>query len=205
MNILGGSFSWGTGGYSDGPTNPEHRGGTGWKTKNAWDLEVRPGTDVYSIIEGIVTEIKSPSTQNTHLFGTSIEISGRGKYSNVDVFYCNLSSIDVRIGEKVTLGEKLGKVARPQSGNKSFLHVGLNFGKSISSLVDSSGNIVSDTSTTAVDTTNSNDDNNKPKKPPKDDESLLGSIYGGLAKGLLPLAAFGGLTEEVNRIKKLMK
>lgn len=216
MNILGGGFSWGVGGYKDGPVDPEHMQGSGWKTKNAWDLEVRPGTDVYSIIEGIVVSIKSPSAQNTHLFGTSIEISGRGRYSNVDVFYCNLSSIDVRIGEKITLGEKLGKVAKPSSGKSPFLHVGLSFGNSITSFVDSSGNINGGDSSGSVATgaagaagLTGDDDEKKKKKKNKEnepnDDPLLKKVYGGLAKGLLPLAAFGGLTEEVNRIKKLMK
>ena len=96
MNILGNSFSWGLGGYENGQFG--HKG-SNWKTENAWDLNTQSDTDVYSITDGTVTKIKTLKTGDSHLFGTSIEILGRGEYPTI--FYCNLSSVKVRVGNKV--------------------------------------------------------------------------------------------------------
>ena len=80
MNILGGSFRWGPGGYENGPTGHQ---GNSWKTENAWDLMAQPNTDVYSITDGVVMKIKSPKTNDTHLFGASIEVLGKGENPTV--------------------------------------------------------------------------------------------------------------------------
>ena len=140
-NILGGKFQWGAGGYSNGPIGHQ---GTSWKTENAWDLMTTPDTEVYSITDGVVTKIKSPKTDDSHLFGASIEVLGKGE--NPTVFYCNLSGIKVRVGSKVSVGEKLGKVATAPNHGESFLHVALPVGKSITSLVSSTGEIYTKTS-----------------------------------------------------------
>ena len=93
MNILGNSFSWGLGGYENGQFG--HKG-SNWKTENAWDLNTQSDTDVYSITDGTVTKIKTLKTGDSHLFGTSIEILGRGEYPTI--FYCNLSSVNTNSG-----------------------------------------------------------------------------------------------------------
>ena len=92
MNILGNSFRWGLGGYENGPFG--HKG-SNWKTENAWDLTTQSDTDVYSITDGTVTKIKTLKTGDGHLFGTSIEILGRGEYPTI--FYCNLSFVSIKL------------------------------------------------------------------------------------------------------------
>lgn len=219
MNILGGKFRWGPGGYENGPSGHD---GTSWKTENAWDLITNSNTDVYSITEGVVTKIKSPKTAESHLFGTSIEILGRSDYPTI--FYCNLSSVHVRVGSKVQIGEKLGKVAQAPKGGQSFLHVALPFGKRISSLIGSSGDVSGKNSSvsepSSSKTTSSEPSSNelsltkilsKPKSYNSKNTSLLGDkslgdkITSTISKIITPIALGGALLEEVDKIKKLMK
>ena len=214
MNILGGKFRWGPGGYENGPSGHD---GTSWKTENAWDLITNSDTDVYSITEGVVMKIKSPKTDDSHLFGTSIEILGRGKYPTI--FYCNLSSVKVRVGNKVQIGEKLGKVATAPKGGQSFLHVALPFGKRISSLIGSSGDVSgknsSESEPSSSESSSSEPNLTKISKQPKSykskstsllgDKSLGDKITSTMAKIITPMALGGALFEEVDRIKKLMK
>jgi hypothetical protein len=108
---------------------------------------------VYSITDGTVTKIKTLKTGDGHLYGTSIEILGRGEYPTI--FYCNLSGVKVRVGNKIHVGEKLGKVAQSPDQMGSYLHVALPFGKYISSLIQSDGSIKGSDSEVTV---------NKPKE-----------------------------------------
>lgn len=198
MNILGGKFQWGPGGYSNGPIGHQ---GTSWKTENAWDLMTTPDTEVYSITDGVVTKIKSPKTNDSHLFGASIEVLGRGE--NPTVFYCNLSGIKVRVGSKVSVGEKLGKVATAPNRGESFLHVALPVGKSITSLVSSTGEIYTKTSKEPI--VKKVEEPKTKDSVKKADSDTSGDIYSKIAKVLTPIALGGALLEEVDKIKKLMK
>jgi hypothetical protein len=200
MNILGNSFSWGLGGYENGPFG--HKG-SNWKTENAWDLNTQSDTDVYSITDGTVTKIKTLKTGDGHLFGTSIEILGRGEYPTI--FYCNLYGVKVRVGNKIHVGEKIGKVVPSPNQMGSYLHVALPFGKNITSLIQSDGSIKgSDSEVTVV----------KPKE--KELEPVVGSkepsgddlatkITKAAIGVLTPIGLSSSLFEEVERIKELLK
>jgi murein DD-endopeptidase MepM/ murein hydrolase activator NlpD len=199
MNILGDSFRWGLGGYENGPFG--HKG-SNWKTENAWDLITQSDTDVYSITDGTVTKIKTLKTGDSHLFGTSIEILGRGEYPTI--FYCNLSGVKVRVGNKIHIGEKLGKVAQSPNQMGSYLHVALPFGKYISSLIQSDGSIKGSDSEVTVD---------KPKEKkikPVDskktsDDDFATKITKAAIGALTPIGLASSLFEEVERIKELLK
>jgi hypothetical protein len=198
MNILGDGFRWGLGGYENGPFG--HKG-SNWKTENAWDLMTNSDTDVFSITEGIVTKIKSPKTNDPHLFGTSIEITGKGKYPTI--FYCNLTGVKLRIGNKVALGEKIGKVSPSQEGVASYLHVALPFGKHISSLVSSNGEILSGKEKTM--TAPPKEKSPKKDTAPSSTDDVVDKLTSTLVKGLTPLALGTALFEDVERIKSLLK
>lgn len=199
MNILGGSFRWGLGGYENGPFG--HKG-SNWKTENAWDLYAQSDTDVYSITEGTVIKIKSPKTGDSHLFGTSIEVLGKGEYPTI--FYCNLSGVKVRVGNKIHVGEKIGKIAPAPGGTGSYLHVSLPFGKNISSLIQSDGSVKGSESEKSVMKTK--EKKVEPTTFKKDSEDDLATrITKSVIQGITPLALTGSIFEEVERIKKLLK
>lgn len=200
MNILGNTFSWGLGGYDNGPFG--HKG-SNWKTENAWDLNTQSDTDVYSITNGTVSKIKTLKPGDNHLFGTSIEIIGKGEYPTI--FYCNLSSVKVRVGNKVYVGEKIGKVAPSPSGVQSYLHVALPYGKYISSLISSNGSIIgSDSETTVVKPKEKTVEPVSSKKTSSDDDFAT-KITKAAIGVLSPIGLASGLFEEVERIKKLLK
>jgi len=201
MNILGNSFRWGLGGYENGPFG--HKG-SNWKTENAWDLTTQSDTDVYSIIDGTVTKIKTLKTGDGHLYGTSIEILGRGEYPTI--FYCNLFGVKVRVGNKIHVGEKLGKVAQSPDQMGSYLHVALPFGKNISSLIQSDGSIKGSDSEVTVDKPKEKEKEIKPvgSKETSDDDFAT-KITKAAIGVLTPIGLASSLFEEVERIKKLLK
>ena len=199
MNILGNSFSWGLGGYENGQFG--HKG-SNWKTENAWDLNTQSDTDVYSITDGTVTKIKTLKTGDSHLFGTSIEILGRGEYPTI--FYCNLSSVKVRVGNKIHVGEKIGKVAPSPGDVQSYLHVALPYGKKISSLINSNGSMIGSESKTTVDKPKEKQIEPIGSKKTSDDD-LATKITKAAIGVLSPIGLASSLFEEVERIKKLLK
>ena len=199
MNILGNSFSWGLGGYENGQFG--HKG-SNWKTENAWDLNTQSDTDVYSITDGTVTKIKTLKTGDSHLFGSSIEILGRGEYPTI--FYCNLSSVKVRVGNKIHVGEKIGKVAPSPGDVQSYLHVALPYGKNISSLINSNGSMIGSESKTTVDKPKEKQIEPIGSKKTSDDD-LATKITKAAIGVLSPIGLASSLFEEVERIKKLLK
>jgi len=200
MNILGNSFSWGLGGYENGPFG--HKG-SNWKTENAWDLNTQSDTDVYSITDGTVTKIKTLKTGDGHLFGTSIEILGRGEYPTI--FYCNLYGVKVRVGNKIHVGEKIGKVVPSPNQMGSYLHVALPFGKNITSLIQSDGSIKgSDSEVTVVRPKEKELEPVVGSKEPSGDD-LATKITKAAIGVLTPIGLSSSLFEEVERIKELLK
>jgi hypothetical protein len=217
MKILSNHFNWGPGGYKDGPS---HHTGKGWKRENAWDLETLPGTDVYSITDGRVVAIQSPETKDGHLFGSSFVIIGKDNFP--DVFYCNMSGLKIREGEKVFVGQKLGKVAKAPHQKQEYLHIAVPFGISLSSLVGPDGTILMKTSdekaaAAAIASSKVKDDEYSKSKNDKTTTSspdsdlatnIVNKVYGGLGKVLLPVSAvsgIGAIAEEIKRFKELIK
>jgi len=210
-DIIAGNFQWKSNG---GPRN--HPSGS-WKLSNAWDLESRAGNDVFSAVNGMVTEKQSPSTPG-HLYGTSITIRGEGSYPTI--FYSNLSSVNVNIGSQVRVGDKLGEIANAPAGTSPYIHIALPIGKDITSIISNNGSFVSPSgSSSGVEdaavaagaagaagaTALASGDG---KKDSGDGGSFMDKFYGTLTKGLLPfglVTGVAGMKEEVERIKELMK
>ncbi len=89
-----------------------------WEAHKAVDLKADVGTEVFAVAEGKVTAIET-----THLLGTTITIEhAKGFVSR----YSSLNSqTEVKVGDKVKLGEKLGTVdatAKGESEQGSHLH-----------------------------------------------------------------------------------
>lgn len=89
-----------------GPYSPEGLAGVTLDNKGT-DYSGRPGAQARCVFDGEVTSV-------FNLGGTTNVIVRHGSYISV---YCNLSSSNVHVGQKVTTRQILGPVARDASGN----------------------------------------------------------------------------------------
>lgn len=77
------------------------------------DVEVSPGAQVKSVYEGTVSGVYQADGFS------NVVLVKHGSYYTV---YANLSSVNVRSGQKVRQGEVLGKVAKDSANNRSIFH-----------------------------------------------------------------------------------
>ncbi len=89
-----------------------------WKPHTGVDFEAELGDDVYAMNDGEVTKVFDDK-----MFGKSIEISA----NNVIVTYSGLGSVDVKKGDNIKAGEKIGSVgAVPfEASDKTHIHISL--------------------------------------------------------------------------------
>ena len=90
-----------------------------WRVHTGIDISAEIGSDVLAVAGGTVTEVRSD-----HFFGRTIEVTHDGGIVSV---YSNLSNdgITVKVGDKVTAGEKLGVVgdtSLTELADESHLH-----------------------------------------------------------------------------------
>jgi murein hydrolase activator len=79
---------------------------------NGINLLTEPNASVRAIFQGVVTAI-------IDYFGTKVLIIKHGEYSTV---YQNLSSVNVKKGDKITTKQIIGKVAKNNSNSTYELH-----------------------------------------------------------------------------------
>ena len=105
-----------------------------WESDNAWDLKAPIGTSVYSFTNGVVSRIKQSRPGSTKIFGTQVSIKGRN--GNPDIFYTHLEGVNLNPGDKVNVGDYIGKITKwPAIPSGSHVHVGLPYGKDLGQLV----------------------------------------------------------------------
>ena len=105
-----------------------------WESDNAWDLKAPIGTSIYSFTNGIVSHIKQSSPGNPKIFGTQVSI--KGVNGNPNIFYTHLEGVKIKVGDKVKVGDYMGKITRwPASPSGSHVHIGLPYGKDLGELV----------------------------------------------------------------------
>jgi len=105
-----------------------------WQSDNAWDLKAPIGTSIYSFTKGVVSRIKQSSPGNTKIFGTQVSITGVD--GNPDIFYTHLEGVKLVAGDKVKVGDYIGKITRwPAVPSGSHVHVGLPYGKDLGQVV----------------------------------------------------------------------
>ena len=105
-----------------------------WQSDNAWDLKAPIGTSIYSFTNGVVSHIRQSAPGSAKIFGTQVSITG--KDGNPDIFYTHLEGVKIKGGDKVNVGDYIGKITRwPLYPNESHVHVGLPYGKDLGQLV----------------------------------------------------------------------
>ena len=105
-----------------------------WESDNAWDLKAPIGTSVYSFTKGVVSHIRQSKPGNAKIFGTQVSI--KGVDGNPDIFYTHLEGVKITSGDKVNVGDYIGKITRwASSPSSSHVHVGLPYGKDLGELV----------------------------------------------------------------------
>ena len=91
-----------------------------WEYHNAVDFQVASGSSVYSILDGVVTDVYT----NT-LEGTVVVVSHN---DGLESTYGSLSDVDVVVGDRVNRGDEIGVVstsATAESDAGSHLHFSL--------------------------------------------------------------------------------
>lgn len=217
----GDSIGWGNNGYRDGPRFHAQRPLGNWESDNAWDIFGKEGTQVNSLTNGSVSKIKQSSGNNPKIYGTQIKITGIGGYP--DVFYTHLKDVQLRMGDRVNVGDKIGKIEKGGQGMPTHVHIGLPYGESISGLVEESGILNRDedrgkkdylaTGAALVAGGAAAASKGKNSSQPTVTGDVLGAFASDIAKVAVPLGFIGGvsglgegkLTEEILRMKELMK
>ena len=108
----------------NGPKNHGIRKLGNWQSDNATDIPGKPGSVVYSITKGTVSNIGG--NQNDHdgkVYGAQVTVTGENGYP--DIFYTHLQNLKVSKGQKVDLGTPIAEISRWDSGSYHHVHVGL--------------------------------------------------------------------------------
>ena len=119
----------------NGPTNHASRALGNWQSDNAWDMFAPPGTIVYSFTDGKVTSIYVGSLNSGKVFGTQVSIAGMNNYPNI--FYTHLVDVELKIGDVVKVGDRIGVIAKwpNKPDSSSHVHVGLPYGLKLSDVI----------------------------------------------------------------------
>jgi hypothetical protein len=105
-----------------------------WESDNAWDLKAPIGTSIYSFTKGVVSHIKQSAPGSTKIFGTQVSI--KGNLWNPNIFYTHLEGVNLKPGDKVNVGDYIGKITRwPAYPTESHVHIGLPYGKDLADLI----------------------------------------------------------------------
>jgi len=138
VHIFGGAnCKWGGGPDGHSSFNPKT-----WQVNRAWDIMGSEGTSVYAIDNGVITRVEQKKhNPETKEYGYSIQMNTDGD----KIYYTHLSSISPKVkqGQKISQGDLLGKIGKPQEDPNwpSHVHVALESGD-IGKLVDSYCNVI---------------------------------------------------------------
>ncbi len=140
---IGGPF---TVDLENGPANHGKRKLGNWQSDNAWDVFAPAGSVVNSYTNGKVTKVKDTGKNSGKIFGTQVSIKGEDGYP--DIFYTHLKNVDLKSGDTVSVGDKIGEVSEWIGHDKStHVHIGLPVGKHLKDLIGDNKKITSATST----------------------------------------------------------
>ena len=105
-----------------------------WQSDNAWDLKAPIGTTVNSFTKGVVSNIRQSKPGSSKIFGTQVSINGVN--GNPDIFYTHLEGVTIKKGDKVNVGDYIGKITKwPASPSSSHVHIGLPEGQDLGDLI----------------------------------------------------------------------
>ncbi len=164
-----------------------------WSSDNAWDLKAPIGTSVHSFTKGVVSKIFQSGSGNVKKFGTQVSISGTDGYT--DIFYTHLDSVSLKPGDKVNVGDFIGKITRwDYNPSGSHVHVGLKTGD-LGDLASGNPNMSGSTISSDNQFTPSSSTSSSGDFGIKSWSELMAPVKGVLQKL--------GLKEEVNRFQRL--
>jgi murein DD-endopeptidase MepM/ murein hydrolase activator NlpD len=188
-----------------------------WQSDNAWDLKAPIGTPVYSYTEGTVSKVFQSKPNNPKIFGTQVSISGDGDYP--DIFYTHLEGSPLKQGDKVKVGDLIGKITRwPNFPDQSHVHIGLERGYDLGDLINKNPNLKIQNQTIQPEDgklTRHTETPGKKDEPESglsasenkfrvDKNDLVNSIQSQLNLGDITKVMQQSLKEDIQRIKKLM-
>ena len=129
------------GSFETGPKNHRSRPLGNWQSDNAWDIFAPAGTPVYSLTKGTVRKVKVSNKTSGKIFGTQVSVTSED--GNPDIFYTHLKNVNLKAGDKVNYGTKIGEVSEWDNNSKStHVHVGLDKGVHIRTLLSQEGKIL---------------------------------------------------------------
>ena len=133
-----------------GPANHRKRPLGNWQSDNAWDLFAPIGTSVESLTNGTVSKVRvSAPADNDKVYGTQVTITGEQTYISStgetkiypNIFYTHLKDVNVKVGDKVIIGQIIGFISEwPNHESAStHVHIGLQEGYQLADLVGYDG------------------------------------------------------------------
>ena len=133
---IGGPF---TVDLENGPANHSKRKLGNWQSDNAWDVFAPAGSVVNSYTNGKVIKVRDTGKNSGKIYGTQVSIKGTDGYS--DIFYTHLKNVALKVGDVVSVGDKIGEVSEWVGHDKStHVHIGLPEGKHLRDLLGGSSN-----------------------------------------------------------------
>lgn len=136
---IGGTFKTD---LENGPKNHGKRAFGNWQSDNAWDVFSPPGTVVNSYTNGVVSKVRNTGKNSGKIYGTQVSIQGDGKFP--DIFYTHLKNVNLKRGDKVSLGDYIGQISE-WIGHEGMehVHIGLPRGHHLRELLKNSDEIFS--------------------------------------------------------------
>ena len=163
----------------NGPENHGKRKLGNWESDNAWDLFAPAGTVVNSFTEGKVTKVRNTGKSSGKIFGTQVSILGENGYPSI--FYTHLKNVDLKSGDKVSIGQKIGEISEWDGHDSStHVHIGLPYGKNLKDLID--GKKLTSTSTSTATTSSAGNKVDDIRKTLTDAASKSAGFAGSAAK-----------------------
>ena len=121
----------------NGPKQHAARALGNWQSDNAWDIFAPAGSVVNSYTNGKVVKVKPSGKKSGKIYGTQVSITGSDGYP--DIFYTHLKNVDLKNGDIVKVGDKIGEVSEWTTNPKStHVHIGLPKGKHLKDLLKNS-------------------------------------------------------------------
>jgi len=121
----------------NGPKNHASRALGNWQSDNAWDIFAPPGTVVNSYTNGKVKKVRDTGKNSGKIYGTQVTVTGDGDFP--DIFYTHLKNVNLKVGDVVKVGDRIGEVSEWLSNPTiTHVHIGLPFGNNIKTLLKNS-------------------------------------------------------------------
>jgi len=134
---------WGGGPNSHQSRHPDVNK-TDWESCNAYDIMGPAGTPVYSVVNGVVSNVKKRLPGLSGFGGKRVygdHVSIRGVNGDPQVFYTHLENIVVEKNQDIKKGDLIGFIAKGVQGIPDHTHIGVEYGFDLKRYLDLDGKI----------------------------------------------------------------